>query len=383
MIKFFRKIRQRLLTDPPERISSVRAGNRFTKYILYAIGEIILVVIGILIALQINNWNESRKAYNNELQLYLKILDDIQDQYGYIKNRDKSMKSYQDLHFDVYNQSQGKSRIDSTLYYNTLEWIFPFHLSITEKYTGSLSTITNDTIRDLLKSYIAREKGTSDAHEEWNDLKVQRLRPFFNKHGIHNTEAIFNADRYSFSPLMSADLIEYPKLIEQYGSTELDELLFDLRFKTSWIFINLNSLKNGNYSLELALIKELKNAKLGNEIKRINPKRLTELLKSGKTIDEIIEIIKKDDNNAPVYDISESEINSWGYDLINKDNAKDALKIFKLNTELFPKAYNTYDSYGECLLKLGDLQNAIDAYRKSLELNPNNDNAIKVLAELN
>lgn len=383
MIKFFRKIRQRLLTDPPERISSVRAGNRFTKYILYAIGEIILVVIGILIALQINNWNESRKAYNNELQLYLKILDDIQDQYGYIKNRDKSMKSYQDLHFDVYNQSQGKSRIDSTLYYNTLEWIFPFHLSITEKYTGSLSTITNDTIRDLLKSYIAREKGTSDAHEEWNDLKVQRLRPFFNKHGIHNTEAIFNADRYSFSPLMSADLIEYPKLIEQYGSTELDELLFDLRFKTSWIFINLNSLKNGNYSLELALIKELKNAKLGNEIKRINPKRLTELLKSGKTIDEIIEIIKKDDNNAPVYDISESEINSWGYDLINKDNAKDALKIFKLNTELFPEAYNTYDSYGECLLKLGDLQNAIEAYRKSLELNPNNDNAIKVLAELN
>jgi hypothetical protein len=49
MIKFFRKIRQRLLIE-----------NKFSKYLLYAIGEIVLVVIGILIALQINNWNEDR-----------------------------------------------------------------------------------------------------------------------------------------------------------------------------------------------------------------------------------------------------------------------------------------------------------------------------------
>ena len=50
MIKFFRKIRQKQLSE-----------NKFSKYLIYAIGEIILVVIGILIALQINNWNESRK----------------------------------------------------------------------------------------------------------------------------------------------------------------------------------------------------------------------------------------------------------------------------------------------------------------------------------
>jgi hypothetical protein len=50
MLKFFRKIRQRLLTE-----------NKFSKYLLYAIGEIVLVVIGILIALQINNANEIQK----------------------------------------------------------------------------------------------------------------------------------------------------------------------------------------------------------------------------------------------------------------------------------------------------------------------------------
>ncbi len=55
MIKFFRKIRQRLLSE-----------NKFSRYLIYAIGEIILVVIGILIALQINNWNEQRKIQDNQ-----------------------------------------------------------------------------------------------------------------------------------------------------------------------------------------------------------------------------------------------------------------------------------------------------------------------------
>ena len=50
MIKFFRKIRRQLLTE-----------NKFSKYLIYAIGEIVLLVIGILIALQINNQNEDRK----------------------------------------------------------------------------------------------------------------------------------------------------------------------------------------------------------------------------------------------------------------------------------------------------------------------------------
>ena len=59
MIKFFRKIRYDLMEK-----------NKTGKYLKYAIGEIVLVVIGILVALQINNWNEQRKAHINEEALY-------------------------------------------------------------------------------------------------------------------------------------------------------------------------------------------------------------------------------------------------------------------------------------------------------------------------
>jgi len=57
VIKFFSKIRQKLLTE-----------NKFSKYLLYAVGEIILVVIGILIALWINNWNQNRLQDNEEFK---------------------------------------------------------------------------------------------------------------------------------------------------------------------------------------------------------------------------------------------------------------------------------------------------------------------------
>ena len=66
MIKFFRKIRQRLLIQ-----------NRLSKYLLYAVGEIVLVVIGILIALQVNNWNNERKLRHLEKDLLYGIRDNL------------------------------------------------------------------------------------------------------------------------------------------------------------------------------------------------------------------------------------------------------------------------------------------------------------------
>jgi hypothetical protein len=67
MIKFFRKIRQTMIKE-----------NRVSKYMLYAIGEIILVVIGILIALQINNWNEHRKETQRTQSIYNIIKNDLE-----------------------------------------------------------------------------------------------------------------------------------------------------------------------------------------------------------------------------------------------------------------------------------------------------------------
>ena len=74
MIKFFRKIRQNLLSE-----------GKTGKYFKYAIGEIILVVIGILIALSINNWNENRKSYKSERLLLSEMLNALKSDLGRTK----------------------------------------------------------------------------------------------------------------------------------------------------------------------------------------------------------------------------------------------------------------------------------------------------------
>jgi hypothetical protein len=81
MIKFFRKIRQKLLSE-----------NRFSKYFIYAIGEILLVVIGILIALSINNWNEFKKERITERDFLISIQNDLKQDTAFLSSQIKNNK---------------------------------------------------------------------------------------------------------------------------------------------------------------------------------------------------------------------------------------------------------------------------------------------------
>ena len=83
MIKFFRKIRQQLLSK-----------NKFNKYFLYAIGEIVLVMIGILLALQVSNWNENRKIQKQSNNYKKTIVSDLVQDTLSINKLIKKTKGY-------------------------------------------------------------------------------------------------------------------------------------------------------------------------------------------------------------------------------------------------------------------------------------------------
>jgi tetratricopeptide (TPR) repeat protein len=88
-------------------------------------------------------------------------------------------------------------------------------------------------------------------------------------------------------------------------------------------------------------------------------------------------------NEHEKYNFSENELNSLGYYLIQQmNNIPDAITIFKLNVECYPEAANPYDSLGEAYMLNGNTKLAIKNYEKSLELNPNNSNAVEKLKEL-
>jgi glyoxylase-like metal-dependent hydrolase (beta-lactamase superfamily II) len=79
---------------------------------------------------------------------------------------------------------------------------------------------------------------------------------------------------------------------------------------------------------------------------------------------------------------AENELNLFGYQLLARDRTDEAIVILELNTEAFPEAFNTYDSLAEAYMLAGRTQASIANYQRSLELNPDNTNAVAMLARI-
>jgi CubicO group peptidase (beta-lactamase class C family) len=122
----------------------------------------------------------------------------------------------------------------------------------------------------------------------------------------------------------------------------------------------------GNYIPDL---REANGFGLSANIKKLR----AELLKQDfKDATRVATALKRKD---PSYNLSEDELNAWGYKLLGEKKQNEALSIFKLNVSLYPKSANTYDSLAETLESTGNKADALLNYKKSLALNPKNKNA--------
>lgn len=145
MINFFRKIRQRLLAD-----------NRLGKYALYAIGEILLVVIGILIALQINNWNEGRQSAKFERQLLVSfnngLSEDLADIEGNIRIHQRAITAIDSILYALESETPVAVDTLAGLFADLMTPTYFQHSTSafeTLKSKG-ITTITNEALRDQI-----------------------------------------------------------------------------------------------------------------------------------------------------------------------------------------------------------------------------------------
>jgi Predicted membrane protein (DUF2306)/Tetratricopeptide repeat len=83
-----------------------------------------------------------------------------------------------------------------------------------------------------------------------------------------------------------------------------------------------------------------------------------------------------------IYNFDEDQLNVLGYELLRANKLPEAIRILQLNVEAYPQSSNVYDSLGEAYMDAGDKPLAITNYRKSLELNPKNVGAVKMLQKL-
>ncbi len=213
MIKFFRHIRKSLLME-----------NKTSKYFKYAIGEIVLVVIGILIALQINNWNELRKERLKEINYLQNLKSDLESEL-------KNNKEFADYRFkkakasSLLLNSMAPNSIEAVQdYTDTYELVFIWNTFVPNNNTfkellssGNLSLIKNDSIKngllELEKLYAGIETGEHHMRREYEVY-------LYDTH-VNNVSALNFFDlkqpAYGFPRRLSSDEIaisNHAKLIE-------------------------------------------------------------------------------------------------------------------------------------------------------------------------
>lgn len=177
MIKFFRHIRQRLLGE-----------NKFSKYLLYAIGEIILVVIGILIALQINNWNISQ----NEKKQEYKILQDLKVEFN-ANQKDAlrmldthksfiiSMNRIQELYvLENYDQIELDNAIQNLILIGSYTPRPGASNNLIN--SGNLSLIQNEELRNQLTVWSGVVEDLFDDEDEAKTYTINTIIPFMAEH---------------------------------------------------------------------------------------------------------------------------------------------------------------------------------------------------------
>jgi hypothetical protein len=144
MIKFFRNIRQNLLNE-----------GKTANYLKYAIGEIVLVVIGILIALSINNWNQERINNINEMKVLGELKNDLD---ATIKDLDytilfirQSIDSTIVLLEYIDAQVPYDTSFNTAFFHtNTPKWLYPSTITYENLKSSGINTITNDRIKTNL-----------------------------------------------------------------------------------------------------------------------------------------------------------------------------------------------------------------------------------------
>lgn len=233
MMKFFRRIRQKYLQE-----------NRLSKYLPYAIGEIVLVVIGILIALQINNWNEERKNKIEEQRIFSDILEAsqinkflVERGSGHMKEVINAAKRLQKI---INGSPEHIDKEQVEMDFHKLTWVFvsgssnSLYDALTN--SGDYGFISVNELRKFLTNLDLNQDHLFQFEEFQNRFVDEQLRPYLNK----------SIDRTAIqSTFQSGAKLETSKLPSVFTSSMV-EVLKDMEFAnllTDLIFFTERILK--------------------------------------------------------------------------------------------------------------------------------------------
>jgi len=225
MIKFFRQIRKSYLLE-----------NKTSKYFKYAIGEIILVVIGILIALQINNWNENRKNTIAEKEFIKGIVNDLQSDkklieivFKLIETKTNAYSILNSESFDTSNNIKYRDSLLGVYLFSGQRTFYPISGSFESAVAGNqINTYKQKELtQKIIKLYSSTYSRLIDngkiLDNRWNDLSKiytgERRKKAFSINNDENFSKMLDNIYYHY-----LQLNWYNKVLKK-SETEINELL--------------------------------------------------------------------------------------------------------------------------------------------------------------
>lgn len=215
MITLFRRIRQKLIDS----------GN-ITKYLLYAIGEILLVVIGILIALQVNNWNEERRAIEDEKFLLGEVMEALQADSLALEELSAKMDSTFSVYKTLYRISEGDLSPDSLSKTDLMRSSAAVGPVSKANYPDLAANVINSDVKNQVFEYYQVLSIWQYVVDEYNRYIEEKMRPFlgeneFLDYGYHHEGLVGREGK-----------INNDKLIKSLVRSEVQQVFFEATQKT-------------------------------------------------------------------------------------------------------------------------------------------------------
>ncbi len=243
MIPFFRRIRKQLADD-----------NKPLKYMRYAIGEIVLVVIGILIAIQVNNWNQEKIERNEEEIIFKQFINNLNQDKSTINDVLNLNKNKVIVTSKFYELSKNRSADIEGIDISDISSGIRRPLTFTERNKISIENIKNEDIRNRLIEYAFLEKRYEESISLCNEYVRETIRVFLGKNNMYNLDYIMT--KTSYGDVLGGKKSIYKSDAIKENIESFDSILFEVRMHSLSIIRDGENLRDKNEELSNKL-KEL------------------------------------------------------------------------------------------------------------------------------
>lgn len=238
MLKFFRKIRLKLLAE-----------NRVTRYLAYAIGEIFLVVIGILIALQVNNWNEERKTEKAQKSILISFMEDLKADSLAIKNHVGDLERILGVHREMHQVRNGHRSLIDLKNPGLIRGSIRYSSIVLMNNPDFGSKVLNPDIKKEVLNYYQGLSRVKNSYEQYDNVIKDIVRPYMREQMLMNEEFYFTEEKLR-DGILSLNIENLAEVIKR---EDFSQILIEANLKAVELKTNLERILEANEKLNRSL----------------------------------------------------------------------------------------------------------------------------------